>query len=110
MQGLNLNFDSTYIQNSIQESKSPQNMELAKDSVSFLEMLKNEIKINDSSNAKSVSEENIEKPVIFDSSESEETQKVKASSSDSERQEKIAKTADDEKVFCRRCGIRKKIF
>ena len=97
MQGLNLNFDSTYIQNSIQESKSPQNMELAKDSVSFLEMLKNEIKINDSSNAKSVSEENIEKPVIFDSSESEETQKVKVASSDSERQEKIAKTADDEK-------------
>ena len=39
MQGLNLNFDSTHIQNSIQESKSPQNMELAKDSVSFLEML-----------------------------------------------------------------------
>lgn len=98
MQGLNLNFDSTYIQNSIQESKSPQNMELAKDSVSFLEMLKNEIKINDSSNAKSVSEENIEKPVISDSAESEETPKVKASSSnsDSGRQEKIVKTADDE--------------
>lgn len=98
MQGLNLNFDSTYIQNSIQESKNPQNMELTKDSVSFLEMLKNEIKINDSSNAKSVSEENIEKPVISDSAESEETPKVKASSSnsDSERQEKIVKTADDE--------------
>ena len=97
MQGLNLNFDSTYIQNSIQESKSPQNMELAKDSVSFLEMLKNEIKINDSSNAKSVSEENIEKPVVSESAESEKSQQVKASSSDSERQEKIAKTADDEK-------------
>ena len=97
MQGLNLNFDSTYIQNSIQESKSPQNMELVKDSVSFLEMLKNEIKINDSSNAKSVSEENIEKPVVSESAESEKSQQVKASSSDSERQEKIAKTADDEK-------------
>lgn len=98
MQGLNLNFDSTYIQNSIQENKSLQNKELAKDSVSFLEMLKNEIKVNDSSNDKSVSEENIEKPVISDSAESEETPKVKASSSnsDSGRQEKIVKTADDE--------------
>lgn len=98
MQGLNLNFDSTYIQNSIQENKSLQNKELAKDSVSFLEMLKNEIKVNDSSNDKSVSEENIEKPVISDSAESEETPKVNASSSnsDSGRQEKIVKTADDE--------------
>ncbi|MGN0731661.1 MAG: flagellar hook-length control protein FliK [Treponema sp.] len=107
MQGLNLNFDSTYIQNSIQESKSPQNMELAKGSVSFLEMLKNEIKINDSSNAKSVSEENIEKPVISDSSESEETQKVKvaSSNSDSGQQEKTFGTTDDENSYTEQKAI-----
>lgn len=54
MQALDFNYDSTYIQNTIQENEKPQTLESSDSSVSFMQMVKNEIQMKDASDAELV--------------------------------------------------------
>ena len=49
MQGLNLNFDSTYIQNTIHETDKSLNLEQNGSKISFMDLIRSEVKKNEQS-------------------------------------------------------------
>lgn len=111
MQALDFNYDSTYIQNTIQENEKPQTLESSDSSVSFMQMVKNEIQMNNASDAEFVqttdrdvlkSSNEIAEPAVEEKFES--TEKVAVSDKDVPKTEqtseesKIAKKTDEKSV------------